>query len=117
VDMETVKLNRIERRKVQHSKPLQKVMAEMWRVKFGTMREQLYENMTCKKLSSWIKHPKQKIFGMTWVAWLNLTILQWFFVRLVAVHVEGVATWKLIRFVVPVTGYAGKFVTFKENFK
>jgi hypothetical protein len=44
----------------------------------------------------------RKLFGNTWVGWLNKIVIQWFFVRL-AYNDEG--GWFILGIVVPMTGW------------
>jgi hypothetical protein len=114
--METIRnLNRSERRKIAHSKPMQKAATEYWKAFWADKREQITTAIACKRLSSWIKHPKRKVFGVTWLDVVNFLLLQWLFVRLIAVKAAGVQTWKIIRFVVPLTGWKSNYQIFWGN--
>jgi hypothetical protein len=50
-----------------------------------------------------MKAPKKDIFGHTWVGWLNLIFLRWFFIRLAWIvdidddaHIEYFRGWKIV---------------------
>lgn len=53
--------------------------------------------------------PKSKLFGENWVGWLNILILQWFFVRLYYTECKK-TKWGLLKKVVPLTGWWNEFV-------
>lgn len=55
-----------------------------------------------------MKYPTKRIFGKTWMGWLNFIVLQWFFIRLQGC-VESkeclvLNAWD-IRFTLPLTGW------------
>lgn len=50
-------------------------------------------------------YPKRSLFGLTWVGWINLLVLQWFCIRLG----YGGATWQVVRWVVPMSGWWSKY--------
>lgn len=57
-----------------------------------------------------MKKPKHKFLGRTWVGWLNILLLQWFFIRL------GYSKeWKLLRWVVPWTGWWSDYIWVKKK--
>ena len=58
-----------------------------------------------------MKNPKKKLFCYTWVGWLNIILLQWFFIRLA----YG-SKWKIIGPIVPMTGWKNNFIyIYKSN--
>jgi hypothetical protein len=54
----------------------------------------------------------KKLFGSTWIGWLNTFILQWFFVRLYYVENEQnvVQSYGLIFPIVPLTGWWSDYI-------
>ena len=55
-----------------------------------------------------MQNPKRVFLGKTWVGWLNIMILQWFFIRL------GYGEkWRLLRWIVPCTGWWSDYVYVK----
>lgn len=62
-----------------------------------------------------MKYPTKRFFGLSWVGWLNVLILQWFFVRLQGAfdeHEDGTTAtyWALILPVIPLTGWWSNYV-------
>ncbi len=47
-----------------------------------------------------LKVPNKKFFGKTWVGWLNIIFLQWFFIRL-----SYGDSWRILKWVLPFTGW------------
>lgn len=56
----------------------------------------------------------KKFLGYTWVGWLNIMVLQWFFIRLqYSIDYEGDPTPKnfmLLRGIVPLTGWLTNYI-------
>lgn len=49
--------------------------------------------------------PTSTIFGFTWVGWLNILVLQWFFVRL-----SYGDRWRILKWILPMTGWLSPYV-------
>lgn len=63
-----------------------------------------------------MKYPDKEFCGFTWVGWLNIFILQWFFVRLQgAIEEDGKTQWQIIIPVVPLTGWFSDYVPDKRK--
>jgi hypothetical protein len=55
-----------------------------------------------------IKSPRKTFLGFTWVGWLNIIILQWFFIRL-SYCVYPLKNWRIIFGIYPLTGWWSDF--------
>jgi len=53
-----------------------------------------------------MKPPSTRVLGLTWVGWLNITMLQWFFVRL-----SYGARWRMLTGIVPLSGWWNRYRT------
>lgn len=52
-----------------------------------------------------MKNPSKSFLGYTWVGWLNIVVLQWFFVRL------GYGDkWTILKGIVPLTGWWSDYI-------
>lgn len=53
-----------------------------------------------------------KLFGYSWVGWLNIVFLQWFFIRLFysVSYQDNVGSYGLIFPIVPLTGWWGDYI-------
>ena len=51
--------------------------------------------------------PQYKFFGESWVGWLNILILQWFFIRLAySINLNNQHTkYLILKWIVPTTGW------------
>jgi hypothetical protein len=56
-----------------------------------------------------------KLFGYSWIGWLNIVILQWFFVRLFYSENEqgNIENYGFIFPIVPLTGWWGDYFPHK----
>lgn len=56
-----------------------------------------------------------KLFGYSWIGWLNITILQWFFVRLYYVENDqnNIENYGLMFPIVPLTGWWSNYFPHK----
>ena len=61
-----------------------------------------------------IQPPMKTLFGKTWVGWLNVLIIQFFFVRLS--YGETPTQWGLLRGIVPCTGWWNDYKFFPKRF-
>lgn len=55
----------------------------------------------------------KRLFGYTWLGWLNILLLQWFFVRLQATMDEHTLVIEKLEFigpVVPCTGWFSNYI-------
>ncbi len=52
-----------------------------------------------------MKNPKRKLFGHTWVGWLNILIIQLFFIRL-----SYGDKWTIIWGILPFTGWWSNYI-------
>jgi hypothetical protein len=54
-----------------------------------------------------LQYPTKKLFGKTWVGWLNFLLLQWFCIRLEGtVNSDRSETeWNIIKWITPLTGW------------
>lgn len=60
-----------------------------------------------------MNYPEKTLFNKTWVGWLNIFILQWFFIRLQgSIEDKNMTKWQLILPVLPLTGW---FSDYKPN--
>ena len=57
-----------------------------------------------------MKYPKRKFLGKTWVGWLNILILQWFFIRLAYGD-----KWRILKWIYPMTGWFTDFKYVDKN--
>lgn len=54
----------------------------------------------------------RKVFGKTWIGWLNIFLIQWFFVRVsYGLNDKGrLKGIRLLGFVVPCTGWRSNYI-------
>jgi len=58
-----------------------------------------------------MRYPHKKVFGKTYIGWLNFLILQWFFIRLQAnVHEYLIIESWQIRVALPMTGWYTDYI-------
>jgi hypothetical protein len=68
------------------------------------------------------KEPRQRkaFLGYTWVGWLNIILLQWFFIRLAELQYTETGqhiSWHIAYGIVPLTGWCGNHVFFGKEMK
>ena len=59
-----------------------------------------------------MRNPQKMFLGFTWVGWLNIFFLQWFFVRLAY---SDRNTWKLLKGIVPMTGWWSEYIYIRTH--
>lgn len=64
-----------------------------------------------------INYPKKKLFGKTWVGWLNFLLIQWFFIRIQGeVNTDYTQTkWSILHWVVPLSGWWSDYVFLNDD--
>lgn len=70
-------------------------------------------NKILETIENSIKLTKRKsFFGHTWLGWLNLIILQWFFIRLAEeLDLQNMhRKWTILRWVIPTTGWKSDYI-------
>jgi hypothetical protein len=62
-----------------------------------------------------MKQPTPIFRGYSWLGILNMLVIQWFFIRLQLTCDGGVIVgWKLIGFIVPLTGWWSPYIWLKK---
>lgn len=57
-----------------------------------------------------MRYPERSFLGYTWVGWLNIVLLQWFWLRLQgSIDNDRPTQWQIITPVAPLTGWRSNY--------